>query len=325
MIELRYSVIIPIYNAETTLSKCLDSLAEQVRADTEILLIDDGSADSSSEICKAYTDAFPQFLYYYQENTGVSKARNVGLDMARGDFILFVDSDDYVSQGYFSSIDHLAVTQEADLAMFRARHFGIRSFESPIEAGEWNDIAASAKICDWMREQVLNSLWSKVFKREIIQKNHLRFDETLTIGEDLSFVFAYSLNARRVICDTTVLYHVREENKNSLSRRRIDDLPDKLLRSDDVMRYALKQANLDKQHYRIFQRALARNYYRSAYSAAKQWKDEMDTQRRRKKILEICNLFSKKRVAPGNIENALISLPVQWHMTGLIDLLIRLR
>ena len=324
MMKLRYSVIIPIYNAEATLPHCLDSLAGQVRSDTEILLINDGSTDGSGEICKSYTERFPQFHYHYQENAGVSKARNVGLDAAKGEYILFVDSDDYVSPDYFSEIDRMTADKGVDLAMFWVHHFGMRNFVSSVRSGNWSDDEAFAVLCSWMRQQVLNSLCSKVFKREILQQNKLRFDETLSICEDLSFIFSFSLHVRRLICDETVLYHVREENKNSLSRKHIEGLPDKLLRADAIMRYALAQADLDKKQKKLFQEALARNYYRSAYSSAKQWKNEPDGRKRRKEIAAICMQFSRNQISPENVENMVISLPIRFKLSWLIDLMIRL-
>ncbi|MCD7819712.1 MAG: glycosyltransferase [Lachnospiraceae bacterium] len=102
---IKYSVIVPIYNAEKTLNQCLESFAVQLRDDIEILLVNDGSMDKSEGICKSYCEQYPNFRYFYKENGGVSAARNLGLDYAKGEYILFADSDDYVSDKLFETLD----------------------------------------------------------------------------------------------------------------------------------------------------------------------------------------------------------------------------
>ena len=103
--QIKYSVIIPIYNAEKTLKRCLDSLLRQKRQDAELILINDGSSDGSSKIIEEYKNRFGNIVSIEQENSGVSIARNTGLDAANGTYILFVDSYVYVSENYFESID----------------------------------------------------------------------------------------------------------------------------------------------------------------------------------------------------------------------------
>jgi len=106
---LRYSVIIPVYNAANTLARCLDSLTPQLHENGEILLINDGSTDGSDIICKQYSAQYTNIRYFVQDNKGVSYARNACLEAATGEYILFVDSDDYVNENYFSIIDiHLS-------------------------------------------------------------------------------------------------------------------------------------------------------------------------------------------------------------------------
>ena len=94
-INLKYSVIIPVYNSEKTISKCLDSLLYQIPDDVELLVINDGSTDKSGEICSLYEAKYPAVHYYVKENGGVSTARNIGLDNAGGEYILFVEQTVY--------------------------------------------------------------------------------------------------------------------------------------------------------------------------------------------------------------------------------------
>ena len=102
--EKRYSVIVPIYNAESTLLHCIDSLVKQPIADYELILVNDGSTDRSGDICWDYAARYPQIRYFQKENGGVSSARNLGLERAKGEYILFVDSDDYVEPDMYERL-----------------------------------------------------------------------------------------------------------------------------------------------------------------------------------------------------------------------------
>ena len=102
---MKYSVIIPAYQAENTIARCLDSLLAGIRNDAEILIVNDGSNDRTEEICLDYASRYPRIRYFLQEHRGVSAARNLALDHACGEYIMFVDSDDYVFGEYFPVID----------------------------------------------------------------------------------------------------------------------------------------------------------------------------------------------------------------------------
>ena len=103
--RVKYSVIIPVYNAEKTLRRCLDSLLSQPYPDCELILVNDGSSDESGIICKEYAAKHRQVCVVDKENGGVSSARNAGLDRASGKYVVFVDSDDYVADNFFSLLD----------------------------------------------------------------------------------------------------------------------------------------------------------------------------------------------------------------------------
>lgn len=118
---IKYSVIIPIYNSEKTVARCLDSLTVQNREDVQIIVVNDGSQDGSEEIILQLAAKNPSIKYIYQDNAGVSRARNTGLDAAQGTYITFVDSDDYVTEDYFSVLDR---AEDCDLLVFAHRVTG---------------------------------------------------------------------------------------------------------------------------------------------------------------------------------------------------------
>lgn len=110
------SVIIPVYNVESYLNKCLDSVLAQSFSDYEIILVDDGSTDKSAEICKAYQSCDHRIKYYYKENGGLSSARNFGLKVSKGAYVTFIDSDDYVDFDYLSTLYRLVKDNKADMS-----------------------------------------------------------------------------------------------------------------------------------------------------------------------------------------------------------------
>ncbi len=117
---VKYSVIIPVYNAEKTLRRCVDSLLNQLREDTEIILVNDGSTDGSGALCEVYAASDFRIHYLSKSNGGVSSARNAGLDAAQGKFVIFVDSDDYVGPTLF--VENETLQQEADWDLISFSH-----------------------------------------------------------------------------------------------------------------------------------------------------------------------------------------------------------
>lgn len=323
---MRYSVIIPIYNAENTLPRCLDSLASQLRDDMEVLLIDDGSADESFQICQTYAQQHPQFFPIHQENDGVSSARNRGLDLARGDYILFVDSDDYVSTDYFSVLDR-ALADHPDMLLFGYQNFG--AYDSAWDLGEYTvfDSVEIAKKADYgMREYLFSSLWSKAFCRSIIENNHLRFSRDLSIGEDQTFIFSYTLHVKSLKAIQNKLYYVSTGDQESLSRKRRDYLTVQMLEMYRSMHTALKFSEVDEKSRYIYTGALAWIFYRSAYSCMKELlKYPYSAKQRRKRISEICALYRKEVVFPRDTKCGMIALPIVLNAVLVLDAIITRR
>ena len=116
------SVIIPVYKVERYLPRCIDSILSQTYKNIELLLIDDGSPDSSGDICDEYAEKDPRVRMFHKENGGVSSARNLGLDEAKGDYIGFVDSDDYIAPGMYEKLVELIEDNNADIAVCRSSY-----------------------------------------------------------------------------------------------------------------------------------------------------------------------------------------------------------
>lgn len=212
--EYRFSIIIPVYNAESTLRRCLDSLLLQDCRDAEVIIINDGSSDKSDEICRWYQRNYTNVRYVYQANSGVSQARNVGLALACGEYITFVDSDDYVVEDYFDILRR----SEEEFTVYGYdvtdlnRSYHVRLPECLFQVKTHFDFTIEI-----LRNRIAGPC-NKRFKRSIIEKNDIRFCNELVIGEDFIFGLEYMLNCTNSGAYDISIYHVDETGMQSITR-----------------------------------------------------------------------------------------------------------
>ena len=189
---LKYSVIIPVYNVENYLPRCLDSLLAQNYADLEILLIDNGSKDQSGQICEDYATKFSNITAYHIPNKGVGSARNFGLAKAKGEFICFVGADDYLEGNLFSDVES-QLDSQLDLLLF--------SYYNSIEQN-LSEITRSSKILptegkkgksdfialfqELYLTDMMYTVWNKIYRREFLEEHQIAF-ESYELGEDVRF------------------------------------------------------------------------------------------------------------------------------------------
>lgn len=186
------SVIVPVYNAEKYLHRCIDSILAQTYSDFELLLIDDGSKDSSGKICDEYAQKDSRVRVFHKENGGVSSARNLGLDNAKGEWITFCDADDYVTFDWLATFSD-AISKAVDLGI---QGYYIIDGDKTIKKellpcqGCFIDDKRGL-IVSLMCQGVYGYLWVKLFRRQIIEENHIRFDTSSTFREDEQFFSKY--------------------------------------------------------------------------------------------------------------------------------------
>lgn len=319
---MKYSVIIPAYQAEKTISRCLDSLLDQIRNDAEIIVVNDGSTDRTGEICSVYAEKYAQIRYYHLNHCGVSAARNHALEHATGEFIMFVDSDDYVSSAYFSVID-TNLSDDVDFLMFGRAVFDGRTtrmeplcdhrMANPRDTAEYLNRA--------LVHQQLNALYTKVFRRSIVQERGIRFDEQLPIGEDKVFVIRYIVHVERASFIREPLYTLSVENENSLSRKKRANLCNHILLEHQLLFEAVEQAPC----YTDLKKAVSYSYYRSAYTVIRELhKFDYSRRQRLERTRQICRRYAQRRDCTYlDMRHWLLSLPIRWGMAGLIDFLLR--
>lgn len=214
----KISVIVPVYNVEPYLRQCVDSILNQTFTDFELLLVDDGSTDRSGAICDEYASIDTRVKVFHTTNRGVSAARNLGIDKASAEWITFVDSDDFVENNYLTS---LYKGKDCDLSYVginrhniddKASHVLI-SFNSEFVSGE----QLGKKVIEYDLLAV-GYVWGKLYKKEIVDSNHLRFDERLRIHEDHLFYYDYLIYCQSIYLSDSVCYnYICQTNGTSLS------------------------------------------------------------------------------------------------------------
>ena len=288
--EIKYSVIIPVYNSEKTLKRCLDSLLGQRREDVEVILINDGSSDRSGEIIRAYSNKYPNIRTVTQENSGVSAARNRGLDEAAGTYITFVDSDDYVSDDYFRVMDEAVEKENSDLIVFAKDIAG-----QGIDERDLYKKMCSAESMQEKRKILLSSRIIfqppyKRFKREIIEKRHLRFIKDMYVGEDFNFCFAYMLECKSIRIKYRKIYFIDVSENNSLSRKYRSDIDTQLQWEIKEAAKTLKNSRLSidekKDLLTVLDYFMARNIFTCIAETFKTGKPSY--RKNKEKYVEIC-------------------------------------
>lgn len=217
------SIIIPIYNMEQFLGRCLDSVVNQTYDSLEIILVNDGSTDSSGDICHTYAQNDNRIKVIHQVNSGVSSARNTGLNAATGDYISFVDPDDYIELNtYETLIPYLA--NDIDILRFNAKRKGEILNWLPFKGEYSGDRFEQEVVLPMIGSEkfggmfILGVLWVHLFKRDLIEKNHIRFNKELRRCEDRLFTITTMLHANKMFFVDDILYHY-QVNDESLSNR----------------------------------------------------------------------------------------------------------
>ena len=321
---MQYSIIIPVYNAEATLRRCLSSIVRQPFSDYELLLINDGSTDGSDTICREYADAYPQIRYVIKENGGVSSARNLGLEQASGTYILFVDSDDYVAEDYFAVLSHTLEHETPDMLLFGYRNFG--SASTAWDTGvfhENTEVGVARRVSYAMEQYLFSSLCSKVFRRQLIEQYGIRFEAGLSIGEDQVFIFSYAMHIQSIASVKDHLYNVDVSDGSSLSRKARSYLTQQLMEVNHRMYAAYCGSLHSPEAARYYESALSWMTYRSVYSSSKELlKFQYTAAQRRREIRKICDRYRAERIKPVGWKCRVIALPVQMKWSLLIDWLI---
>ena len=209
----KVSIIVPVYNAQETLRRCVDSILGQEYRDYELILADDGSTDSSPALCDEYAEKDSRVRVLHKENSGVSDTRNKALDAAQGDYVQFLDSDDWIAPEATRLLVRAMEDNDCDMVIADFyRVIGSKvSRKGDIDA---EGVLSREEFGDYMIQNpsdfYFGVVWNKLYRRDIIEKYHLRMDVTLSWCEDFIFNMEYELHCKRIYpLQVPVYYYVR--------------------------------------------------------------------------------------------------------------------
>ena len=211
----KVSVIIPVYNIEKYVEVCIKSLIFQTLTDIEIILINDGSSDSSHDICQKYAALDNRIVYIKKDNGGVSSARNAGLDVAKGDYIMFLDGDDFIEKEAIETLLNLAESNDVDAVMFEYNiDDNKNSVTHNVADARYNKVIDAKSAIEITISPKNRFAWSKLYKKDII--GNLKFDEGIYRGEDTWFAINALNNAKKVYYTDYAPYHYIQSDNSAV-------------------------------------------------------------------------------------------------------------
>lgn len=259
------SVIVPIYNVREYLQQCIESICRQSYHNLEIILVDDGSIDGCSEICDAYLDQDERIRVIHKENEGLVRARKDGMQAARGEYISYVDGDDWIEHNMIEKLYDTLVKQNVDIVMCgRYEDTGEmhRQVYHGIPEGRYNkqalldevypNMIVNGPFFEW---GIFPGVWDKLFKRICLEKYQMGVDDSITMGEDAACVYPCLLNADSIYVMHECLYHYRQTVTSMVKQ------------NDDFE----KQRNRFNVLYNSVNKTLAQ--FINIYDLRKQWKE----------------------------------------------------
>lgn len=196
---LPISIIVPVYNAEKYLKQCLDSIKEQTFTNWEAILVDDGSTDNSGKICEEYSETDNRFTVIHQHNQGASTARNIGIERANGDWITFIDADDYVDANYLECLYKHNDYAEKTLIIQGLKQISNNRIANNIEFAEETLTGKDVeKAFDGLRIFEHGYTVAKLYNNRMIQQKNIRFDKDISYSEDMLFMMEYILGCETI-------------------------------------------------------------------------------------------------------------------------------
>lgn len=243
------SVIIPVYNVEKYLCRCLDSVIKQTYKNLEIVLIDDGSTDNSGKICDQYKEKDNRIKVFHTENKGVSAARNLGIKNTYGKYIIFIDSDDFLDLNTFEEV--LEENCNYDLIAFSYYKLSNNDKICYDNRKEKETLTKNETLIKIMDDRYFQGFtWNKIFKRNIIIENNLFFDENIRINEDLLFCIQFIENVNTIMYYSTPYYYYVQLNSSALHSKDINKFKTALKAYEEIEKIYIKN-NVDMELFYI--------------------------------------------------------------------------
>lgn len=285
------SIVVPVYNVESDLRQCVESVLAQSYQFWELWLVDDGSTDASPTICDDYACKDDRIHVIHKVNGGVSSARNVGIENITGEYTLFLDSDDYLEANTLDRLVNCAVSTEADIVLcgFKHRVMSDNSVEEilsncPFEGN--NETFFNTCFWDVYQKDLINPPWNKLIRSEILTEYQIKFNENYSILEDVAFSVQVMEHSSKLVVLQEALYNYCFKQQGNLVHKFHENFFAALLYLDSCLEgYFSSEPQCDMEQMRkriFFQKTLA--YLRKMYRAS-----GYNNEKKYKELLSVCN------------------------------------
>lgn len=230
------SIIVPAYNVEKYINKCVKSILAQTYKNIEIIVVDDGSTDNTNSIIKNIELTDKRIVFLSKKNAGVSAARNDGIRISNGEYIVFVDGDDFISNNYVEYMVGMAISSKAEFCL-SLNCFTKAKDQQVVDTSYkiYNSVEATALL---LSPRVIVGCWNKIYKKHFIINNNFYFDETLFYGEGLNFITKVSQKANYTCVGTQKVYYYRRDNIDSATTK----FDIEKLRNGELSLYRIKES-----------------------------------------------------------------------------------
>lgn len=246
----KLTIIIPTYNSEKYIEKCIISILKQTYTNLEIIIIDDNSSDNTYEICqKIQKDDLRIKPIRNSKNEGVSITRNLGIDIATGEYITFVDSDDYIEENLYEKLIEKIENENIDIAMCNF-YMELNSIDTRNNSENKEMVLDRGKILDYMflPDYYCGFVWNKIYKTDIIKSNNLRFDNNIFICEDMLFNCQYISKIEKGSYTTAKLYHYIQRTNSSYNTK-YNERWKTVIQAYEKMRQYISEQNIKNFQY----------------------------------------------------------------------------
>ncbi|MDO4773789.1 MAG: glycosyltransferase [Candidatus Saccharibacteria bacterium] len=242
------SLLVAIYNVERYLTTCLESLIHQTYDNIEIILVNDGSTDASGDIADAYAKKDPRIRVIHQSNSRLSATRNKGLEAARGEYVVFIDSDDFLAKDYVAYM--LSLFQATDADFVGSANVFTTRYPHQVAHDEIYSMSGEEATAEFLYPRMLLGAWNKMYKRSFIEDNKLRFYPELFTGEGMRFITDAAQRAKKVGIGSRKVYYYRLNNQGSATTKpdvrqgtgsidALDSIRDNLILKSEIIDKAL--------------------------------------------------------------------------------------
>lgn len=242
------SIIVPVYNTEQYISRCIESILNQTFKDFELILIDDGSQDRSGEICDEYAKKDNRIRVFHNNNQGVSATRNYGINISKGKYLMFCDSDDWVADTWCEELYNTILAYPNSWITCNFFQVDNESKKQRVIKNNLNEINTLEKDDFYIVFKSGMSIysWNKIFDKEKINKFQIRFNENKSLGEDVEFGIDYLKISENIIILNRNLYYYLINHQGTLSSKKYDDYFDYLIHFYKLRRVYIKDCYLEE-------------------------------------------------------------------------------